>query len=284
MKMNADPSIIPVHNYRDFTARQSISGRLRTLLRDQAVTLLSLGHSISKSSGWIRFPYYHHVFDDERVGFARQLDYLRQFGDFISLSDAIAMLDSKEPIEGRYFCITFDDGFKNNLTNAVPILVEKRAPAAFFLTTDYIDRTPEIDKDLLLQFYSHRQTLMEFLSWQDCREMIAAGMEIGSHTMHHARLAQLDEASVSKELTQSKATIESNLGVACPHFCAPFGIPDRDFTPTRDPDLVRDAGYQSMLTTDRGPMYGGGDPFHIRRDHMLANWGPSQLRYFLSKV
>ena len=112
--------------------------------------------------------------------------------------------------------------------------------------------------------------------------MVAAGMTIGSHTVHHSRLATLQTQEVKVALTESKIVIEENLHKPCEHFCAPFGIPGRDFNVERDPGLVRQVGYRSMVTTQRGPMGPGDDPFRICRDHVLANWGNHQLRYFLS--
>ena len=272
------PPDVPVQRYSDFSTGNAFRG----LLRDCAVFGLSLGRSIARSTGWIRFPYYHHVFDDEQAGFARQLKYLAGFGDFISLDDALQLVGSDKPIEGRYFCITFDDGFKNCATHATPLLVEHKAPASFYLTTDFIGTDLEQDREKLLGFFDHGQTLMQFLDWQDCRDMAAAGMTIGSHTVHHSRLATLDAEQALTALTQSKAVIEENMAIPCPHFCAPFGIPGRDFKVERDPDLARQAGYQSMATTERGVMRSGDDPLRIRRDHVLANWGNHQLRYFLS--
>ena len=75
----------PIRTYAEFRTYSGNSGRLRAIARDAAVTALSIGRNIMGSSGWIRFPYYHHVFDDERHGFTRQLNYLRRFGEFISL-------------------------------------------------------------------------------------------------------------------------------------------------------------------------------------------------------
>lgn len=278
-----EKSIKPALRYRDFAGHQSLVSRIRAIARDGSILALSAGRSIARSSGWIRFPYYHHVFDDERDGFSRQLTYLNNFGDFISLDDAVAMLESGDDIKGRYFCITFDDGFRNWLTNAMPILLDHGAPAAFFLATDYIGTDLEADREHLLGFFDHGQNLMEFLSWPDCKRMIDAGMTIGSHTVHHARLADLQADDVFKELIDSKAVIEENLGVTCDHFCFPFGIPNNDFLPERDSDLVRQAGYRSVSTGLRGAMRQGASPYMIRRDHILANWSNFQLRYFLSR-
>jgi hypothetical protein len=272
----------PVKNYREFVDHYSVAARLRSTARDLAICSLSLGRSIGKNSGWIRFPYYHHVFDDERRGFARQLQYMSRHGEFISLDEAVSILTSGESIDGNYFCITFDDGFKNNVTNAVPILLDNDASAAFFLVTDLIDSDIYKDRERLVEFFDHGKTLMEFLDWVDCRMMSDAGMVIGSHTVHHAKLSELDESAIINELTKSKTTIEKKLGRPCVHFCAPFGIPMRDFDPERDPELVRQSGYLSMLTTQRGANRKGGSPFLIKRDHVLASWGNHQLRYFLS--
>jgi len=272
----------PIQTYAEFNGRFPARTRLRNRLRDAVVCALSAGRDIGRTSNWIRFPYYHHVFDDECRGFERQLDFLGGFGDFISLDDAISLLEGGRKFDGRYFCMTFDDGFKNNLTNALPILLEKKAPAAFFLTTGYIGSDSQRDRDKLLAFFDDRRTLMEFLNWDDCRALADAGMVIGSHTVSHARLAALDTSTVTGELEASKATIERELNRPCDHFCSPFGIPHQDYNVARDPGLVQAAGYKSMLTTERGPTRWGASAFGIRRDHTLANWSHYQLRYFLS--
>jgi hypothetical protein len=272
----------PLRTYTEFSRHSGNSGRLRNVARNAAVLALSIGRNIRSTSGWIRFPYYHHVFDDERHGFTRQLNYLRGFGEFISLDDVVGLLNSGGTIDGRYFCITFDDGFKNCLTNAVPILLDKGAPAVFFITTGYIGTDLEKDAEKLLGFFDLGTILMEFLSWKDCRDMAAVGMTIGSHTVNHARLAKLSEEGVLHELTTSKAMIENKLGQVCNHFCSPFGIPYLDYKVERDPNLVRSSGYKSMSTTERGATRQGGLPYQLCRDHILANWGNHQLRYFLS--
>jgi peptidoglycan/xylan/chitin deacetylase (PgdA/CDA1 family) len=275
--------ILPALRFRDFGGRPSLISRFRNIARDGSILALSAGRSIARTSDWIRFPYYHHVFDDECHGFSRQLKYLKNFGDFISLDDAVAMLESGNDIKGRYFCITFDDGFKNCEANAMPILLDHGAPAAFFLATDYIGTDIEADREHLLDFFGHRQTLVEFLTWSDCRRMIDSGMTIGSHTVHHARLADLQAEEVLKELIDSKAVIEEHLGIICEHFCYPFGISNNDFLPERDPGLAHQAGYRSVSTGSRGAMRQGASQYMIQRDHILANWSNFQLRYFLSR-
>ena len=275
-------SLAPIRRYKDFIAGQPALARARGVLRDAAVTALSVGRWSDTTKGWIRFPFYHHVFDDERGGFARQLDLMATMGDFIGLDAAVRMLESNAPLDGRYFCITFDDGFKNWFTNAVPILVDRGAAAAFFLVTSYIGTSAETDRDALLRFYEEGDRLMEFLDWDDCREMVAAGMTIGSHTVNHVHLANLDEAAAEAELRQSKQAIEAELGLPCDHFCCPFGRENVDYLPDRDPKIARQVGYKSFLSGHRGAMRQGDSAMMVRRDHLLAGWGNAQLRYFFS--
>lgn len=192
-------------------------------------------------------------------------------------------MEKGDVIYRNYFYITINDGFKNNLTNAVPIISDKGAPAAFFLVTDVIGRGVEAEQEHLLRFYDHGRILMEFLDWQDCRIMIDAGRTIGSRTVNHARISKIDGAGAIDEMTISKNIIEERLEIICEHFRAPFGIPVLDFDPGCDPELARRCGYQSLLTTARGANRTGTTPFMIKRDHMLANWRAHQLRYFFSQ-
>jgi len=154
-------------------------------------------------------------------------------------------------------------------------------PAAFFLATRYIGTRPETDGEVLRGFYGDGGPVVEFLDWDDCRAMIAAGMTIGSHTVNHVRLASLDDGAAAAEFADSKRDIEAETGQTCAHFCCPWGRPGLHFDPGRDPDLARRAGYRSFLTTVRGGNRAGHSPMAVRRDHLLAGWGTHQLRYFL---
>lgn len=271
----------PVRTYAEFSGHWSARRWARTAARDIMVWLLSFGRNSSRNGNEIRFPYYHHVFDDERAGFARQLRWMRNYGDFISFEDAVSVLASGDIIDGRYFSISFDDGFKNCVDNALPLLREVDAPAAFFLPTRYIGTDVGRDRDLLLSFYDDRNVLVEFMNWDDCRRLADAGMTIGSHTHSHALISSLAADDVIGEMIRSKETIERELVRPCLHFCCPWGLPGSSYKTDRDPDLARRAGYCSFSTTVRGAMRAGDSPFFLRRDHMLANWSNRQLRYFL---
>jgi len=250
-------------------------------------SLAAVGAVTRRSShdGWIRFPFYHHVFDDERTGFEAQLRYLRRSGEFIDTDDAVSLMRSGSSIHGRFFCLGFDDGFKNCVTNALPILAANDIPCTFFVATAHvgsaIEDSPRAAEQIFGPSRRHARPV-ELLSWDDCRQLVDAGMVIGSHTHSHARLSRLDADGVWREMQTSKALIEREVRRPCLHFCSPWGKPFADYLPGRDPWIARRVGFLSFHTGIRGATRAGASPFEIRRDHLLAGWGIPELRYFLA--
>lgn len=280
----SDPTTRPTRTYREFTALTPLKARARDLARTTALRVMSLGRNIEATTNWLRFPFYHHVFDDERQGFQAQLDRLGTIGEFISMNDALSLIDGTFPLDGRYFCLSFDDGLKSCFTDAFPILAEREIPAIFYLVSDLIGKSLQPDDPVARQVFGFKGagTTLDFMSWDDCREMKENGMALGSHTCSHINMLASDPETVRREMQQSKAAIEAQVG-ACDHFCPPYGIPGVHYDPTRDIALARDCGYRSLVSGARGANHAGDDPFAIRRDQLLANWGSYQLDYFLSR-
>ncbi len=234
---------------------------------------------------WIQVQFYHWVLDDQRAVFRKQLASLSRYGDFISLDDAVQLLRSGRPIGGRYFCITFDDGFKNCLTNAASVLSELGIPAAFFIPTRFIGLRLEEDWEQIAPFFQRSWSefagAFEFLDWEDCRLLTEAGFTLGSHTHTHRRLTSLTPVEAEAELRLSKGEIETRLGLICRHFCCPWGKTDRDFDPAVHPAMARAIGYESFLTTEEGLNLNGDSPFYLRRSGCEPDHSPAMLKYAL---
>ena len=275
----------PTNTLGEWSAQTTFRMRMRDFTRDLALRGLATGRHIDSTTNWIRFPFYHHIFEDERTGFERQLRFLHQYGEFISLDDAVSLLESTDIIDGRYFCVTFDDGFKSCLTGALPTLNEMEIPATFFVVTSLVGQSLMPNDPIARSVFGFKgeTTNLEFLSWQDCQIMVEAGMTIGSHTRTHPRLTNLSAQNVTNEMVKSKEEIEININQTCHHFCAPYGVAGNDFNPERDPELAQQVGYRSFLTGHRGGMRQGDNPMAIQRDQLMANWGHHQLRYFFSR-
>lgn len=273
-----------INQYKQFVAEETIRDQLRNRVRKTLVGMLALKKNISNQNNWIRFPYYHHVFDDEKKGFARQLKYLKNFGDFISMDEACTLISDEKKIEGRYFCVSFDDGFYNCFSNMMEISFGLDVPVIIYLPTNYIDLTIEKEQDRkkVENFYPEHPRLVPFLNWNQCREMLAYKVSFGSHTLSHANLSRISEAEIEKELSQSKKTIEENLNRPCIHFACPWGRPGIDFYEEKTTPIAKRTGYKSFATTARGKMNHHSDLYLLKRDHLLAQWENYQLRYFFS--
>jgi hypothetical protein len=268
--------------FREFRARSPWLKRLRSqfhFLRKPVIFARSLSRTFERDSGWIRFPFYHYVFDDEREDFERQLRYLKSHGCFISFDDAISLLESTDPIDGRYFVLSFDDGFKNCFQNALPILLENKVPCTFFISVEYIG-------SCLTKFPNAfgYAAPVEFLTWDDCRRLQAAGMIIGSHALSHRSLIDLDFEKAFHELEDSKRQIECQLGCACNHFAAPRGKPGIHFSVERDPEIAGQVGYRSFATAQPGAMRRGQSPFSLKRISVHPGLDNLELRHSLLSV
>ena len=260
----------------------SPASKVNILANQGRIYLKSLRATVDTTGSWLRFPFYHHVFDDERWGFGHHLEALRNYGEFISLDDAVSLIEGKAPLDGRYICLTFDDGFRNCLTNALPMLAERSIPAAFFVVSGLVPEMAGEITEAHRRFFGPRRKPIPFMTWDDCRTMLAAGMTIGSHSASHRPFISLADDEAYEEQRRSKAEIEAALGIRCDHFCCPWGKPDRDFKTERETANARALGYRSFLTTKYGSMQPGDSPYAIRRVGIVARFGTYQLRHFLS--
>jgi peptidoglycan/xylan/chitin deacetylase (PgdA/CDA1 family) len=237
---------------------------------------------INQESSWIGFPFYHNVFADQRNEFCEQLRFMRSVGEFISLDDAVELLESGAKIDGRYFCLTFDDGIEGCYENAYPILKEHDISGAFFIMPEYMSEGKGRSRRACREI-AGMKNWVRYFTWDECLEMANGGMVIGSHTCSHARLSELSEDSVGKELLRSKEIIEGRLNRKCNHFACPWGRPGIDFIPLKHEIIAKQMGYRSFLVVQRGAMKQGDSPLFIRRDYFDASDKPYMLRYYFSR-
>ena len=277
-------SRISIEKEKDLRKLLPIERRFSMLCKEAIVGPLVNVLPKTDACDLINVLFFHNVLDDERQGFEHQLKYLRGHGDFISMDDAISVFEERKGIRGRYFCVTFDDGFKSCVKNALPILAENNCPAAFFIPTDYIDSDLYQDEEILDRFFLWtqypKQVGFEFMDWADCRKLVEAGMTVGSHTCSHARLSDLSISEVKIEMSRSKRRIEDILGTMCLHFSAPFGRQGVDLSLDVHPMLAKEVGFKSFLTVSQGPNTYMTDPFKVKRNFLAARWKTAWLDYY----
>lgn len=251
-----------VRRLKSRVVRSELRNRLRARPHIQGKVLAPAGvfRRLPRTPA-LYFPFYH----DVPSGYAGQLRrHLRAFaeqGPLISFDDAIDVLAGDRALDGPQFCLSFDDGHWTWVDVLLPLLSELRVTATFYIRTDVVAAGTE-------------------LSWQGCRELLAAGMRIGSHTRTHRRLRELDDADAAAEISGSKAEIEDRLGTPVPDFAAPYGWPHRDFD-QRHIDMAQRAGYRSFASTLRTAMHPGDSPLFIHRQGLHPAW---PLRAVMTRV
>ncbi len=174
--------------------------------------------------------------------FSRQMGLLHALGiPVLDLDQALAGIAGEWRLPSRSVVLTFDDGYDNFADFALPVLARYGFSATVYAISGWLGQP--------IQWYRpepgrRRPRLMDAAR---LRELQAAGITIGSHTVSHARLAEVSPAERWRELTASKAALEDMLGTQVRHFCYPFGNFDLDTV-----HAVHAAGYISATTCLRG--------------------------------
>ncbi|MDB6019883.1 MAG: Polysaccharide deacetylase [Pedosphaera sp.] len=169
--------------------------------------------------------------------FERQLGELRQAG---FTTPAYGTLPADKGNEEKQITLTFDDGFANVLRHGLEPLARNGFRAIEFLVADRIGRANEWE----VKEGEVREPLMNNAQ---IKEWLAAGHEIGSHTLTHPFLTRISRAEAREEIFSSKRKLEDRFGVPIRHFCHPYG----DWNPAVR-DLVKEAGYATACTTEFG--------------------------------
>lgn len=120
-------------------------------------------------------------------------------------------------------------------------------------------------------------------TWDELREMADAGsVEIGSHSVDHPIFSTISETESWRQLTDSRARIESALGRKVRCFCFPNGMPG-DY---RESQLqqVRDAGYECAVVAEPGLVHPGSDPFRMHRIGMGRKRDTLEIGKYLDGV
>jgi peptidoglycan/xylan/chitin deacetylase (PgdA/CDA1 family) len=144
------------------------------------------------------------------------------------------------PAPSRTVALTFDDGFVNVLQYGLKPLSKHGFRAIEFLVADRLGGWNEWE---ILQGEA-REKLMDI---SQAKEWLAAGHEIGSHTLTHLFLTRIKPEQAREEIFASKKKLEDLFGISIRHFCHPYGDWNEAIR-----DLVIEAGYESACTTQPG--------------------------------
>ena len=140
----------------------------------------------------------------------------------------------------RTFAVTFDDGYANVAEQAMPVLERCRVRAIEFIVAGKLGG--QNDWDIAKEDVSERlMDVAQIKTW------LAAGHQIGSHSLTHPNLKKIPISQAREEIVASKKNLEDIFGVSVEHFCYPYGSYNDAVR-----DIVREAGYQTASTVRFG--------------------------------
>jgi len=163
----------------------------------------------------------------------------------VSVSELVRATAENRRSRERFAAITLDDGYEDNFSVALPILVRYQVPATVYLTNAMV-RLQSTDPG-------------QGLSQPQIKEMLSSGIEFGAHSVTHPYLTRIPLREADREITESKELVEGITASRCEGFCYPYGRFDDQVK-----QLVKSCGFSYAVTTqDR--LFGDADPFSLPR-------------------
>lgn len=240
---------------------------------------------------------YHRVSSDEGPDyppldpevFQEHLDLLSGLFDVLPLSEFVERLAAGRALQGCC-ALTFDDGYADFLTDALPAITERGLPVTHFLVVDSlltgripwnarlarilrldgscVKEDPAIALERLSQMpWQERDALLE--DWEGCIDgagepppamirsadvgrLLAAGVEVGAHTLSHCFLTDVTSEEADRELTQSRRHLEDMCDATILFASYPQGL----HNPSVE-SLAQRAGYRAAFVVGQRPAVPG---------------------------
>lgn len=204
--------------------------------------------------------------------FAQQMEMIAAEGcTTLTMREVSKHFTRRSKFPKRALAITFDDGFENVLTNALPILAKHKLKATVFIITGMAGkRTAWTDRGKVLPS-------LPILDWPQVAQLHRAEVEIGAHSITHGFLTQYTDADLHDELSLPKEELESRLNTTIQSFAYPQG----DYDP-RVVSAVQQAGYSTAVTVDQGRATPNSHPLKLPRLLVSNNTSPEVMRAFIS--
>jgi peptidoglycan/xylan/chitin deacetylase (PgdA/CDA1 family) len=193
--------------------------------------------------------------------FDQQMEQLGEFGyTVVDLEAVLAHYVDATPLPEGAVLITFDDGYRDNLENAAPVLQKYGYPAVQFVPLGYVgDPLPLPHEERL----AARGVLNRTVDWGELDELERLGVRIESHGISHRALADLEVDEAAREIVISKLRLEEKLGRPVRAFSYVKGS-EAHYKPVHL-SLVRQAGYDVAFTSVSGANSPASDPLQLHR-------------------
>ncbi|UOQ74310.1 polysaccharide deacetylase family protein [Hymenobacter cellulosilyticus] len=215
-------------------------------------------------------PTKHRIFVT-RDNFEQHLQFFQRRGFTpITFLDYLAFANGERDLQefpARPLILTFDDGYTDNFTNLLPLMQRYGYRGVLYLLGDEQVRYNfwDVDSD-------PTEPRCEIMSLEQKQAFVAAGWEIGAHTLRHPNLTTLPAEQAAQEITVSKQQLEQQLKTQVVSFAYPYGGLNEEVK-----QLVSHAGFAFGVATDTGGLHLEDDRFQIFRVNMFPEETTSTL-------
>ncbi|MDR6553407.1 polysaccharide deacetylase family protein [Paenibacillus qinlingensis] len=189
-----------------------------------------------------------------------QMKYLHDHGYTpISLSMFTDLFENKSGITApnKPVLLTFDDGYIDNVEEAMPILAKYHFPATLFMSPGMVEDP-------------------SYLNWEQVKQLQEAGWDIQPHGMTHPHLPRLSAEQQAYEIKEARRLIEEKLGTQADVFCYPYGEYNQSTL-----KLLKEHGFRYAFTIDQGFTTNQQSPYLLKR--LFVN-GEESLKAFINKL
>lgn len=201
---------------------------------------------------------YHAVGSTSSQSFAPWAIGLAEFVEHLDLIaglglHGVTVADALQSPQADQVALSFDDGYEDFVTTAVPELMQRGFSATLFVATAYVGESSR-------WLEPHTEAARPMATWPQLRDVDAHGFEIASHSHTHPQLDLLSHADVVTEVQQSRQLLEQELGHRVAGFCYPHG-----FHGSKVRQAVIDAGYDYACAVKHKMSHDLDDRFALSR-------------------
>jgi len=200
--------------------------------------------------------------------FRQQIRILKRAGyQALTLKEVVQAAQGKGKLPPKPVVVTFDDGYEGTARNALPVMQEHGMRGVLFAIAGRIGGRNDWDRKL-------GGPELQLMGEAEIRRLLAAGWELGTHTVNHPRLTTLAPREAEGEIRSSKETLEEKFKTPVDSFSYPYGAHSRELC-----EMVRKAGYKAGVTIFSSAPSVTADPWRMRR--VFPHAGDSCLTFRL---
>jgi peptidoglycan/xylan/chitin deacetylase (PgdA/CDA1 family) len=182
----------------------------------------------------------------------------------ITLAEWAEALVQRRPVRGKRVLLTFDDGYSDFLSGAIPILHRHDFSATVFLVAEQIGKTALWDADF--------GDCASLLSWEEIKSLQEIGIEFGGHSCIHRKMTEMGSTELAEDTRRTRMILEEGLGVPVPTLAYPYGE-QNEFVRR----VVGEVGTTAAVTCEPGISKLGDDPLRLPRIEIVGDCTTEQL-------